>query len=200
MTLEKKTNHVAEAISRLIQQFRDPGSERLEALIASYVQQIQELENVSFELITDRTLDTATGVQLDGIGQIVGLERGGLDDTEYRLRLKVQIRLNTSNGTIEDVITVANLTTSQQSILSEYHPATIVVTIFDLTEDPDFVAGTINEARSAGVGFYLVYSPEPADEVFQFSSLPTTSETDSDQGFANLAQTTGGHFAGIATP
>jgi len=195
MTLTKKTNHIVEAISNLIFEFQEE-SPKLHALVASYVDQIQDLENVAFELLEDRSLDTAEGEQLDGLGQIVGLERGGLDDDEYRLRLRVQIKLNLSAGTIENVIEVAFLITDEPVLLVESYPATILITIVNVTTDPLLVRRIINEARSAGVATQLIYSPYPGDETFQFSST-ATSETDADEGFANSAQTTGGRFAGV---
>lgn len=194
MTIEKKTNHVAEAIGNLIEQFK--GKPNLEALISSYVTQIQDAENAAFQLITDRSIDTATGAQLDGIGQVVGLDRDGLSDDDYRTRLRVQIRLNLSTGTIEDVLTVATLITGGSVELFEGWPASIVVTIFELTEDPALVAQIISEARSAGVGSQLIYSPSPEGEIFSFAS-GSTPETDANRGFSNTSQTTGGKFAGV---
>lgn len=195
MTVTLKTTHTTEAIGRLITQFK--GSSRLHALIKSYVDQIQELEIAAYTLLTDRAIDTAEGAQLDGIGEIVGLRRGGLTDDEYRVRLAVQIRLNLSSGTIEDIAYVGNLITGDIVEINEYFPATILVVIYSLTADPALVQRIINEARAAGVQTQIVYSLYPAAETFATSSIPGTVEIDANAGFSDTTQTTGGRFAGL---
>jgi hypothetical protein len=108
----------------------------LQKLIAIYIQQIQELETMWFELINERTMDTAVGVQLDGLGDIVGEERFGRNDDDYRVAIKGRIRLNLSNGTAEDIVAVI------RSQLGEY--------TVELSEDSfpahfeAFLADTIN--------------------------------------------------------
>ncbi len=77
-----------------------------EKLIAIYISQIQELEQVFFQLINERTLAAAAGVQLAGIGSIVGEERNGRNDTVYRRAIEARILINLSNGTLEDVLAV----------------------------------------------------------------------------------------------
>jgi hypothetical protein len=58
---------------RLAYQFE--GSTNLKAFIQAFVEEFNELEISGLQLLNERYLDTAVGVQLDGIGEIVGLPR-----------------------------------------------------------------------------------------------------------------------------
>lgn len=78
----------------------------LQKWIVTYTNQIQDLEQAFFQLINERTVDAAVGAQLDGVGSIVGEQRFGRNDPDYRVAIKGRIRLNKSNGTIEDIIAV----------------------------------------------------------------------------------------------
>lgn len=107
----KITNHYERAIALLASQFResasDGGRTLFQKLIGVFVQSFQELDDVNQELLNNRWLNTAEGVQLDGIGQIVGLPRvPGQSDADYREALQFQIFINSSNGTPEEAIKV----------------------------------------------------------------------------------------------
>ena len=64
---------IEQYLNRLASQFKD--SENLRGLLSAH---LSDFEDISFsldDLLSDRYLDTAQGVQLDGIGEIVGLPR-----------------------------------------------------------------------------------------------------------------------------
>src|SRR5687768_16247400 len=84
-------------------------SNNIEKLLAVSVAPAQDLENCLQQLRLYRFVDTAEGDQLDIIGRIVGLDREGLDDDDYRRYIRARIAANNSNGTIEDLLTVAFL-------------------------------------------------------------------------------------------
>ena len=96
MTLTQKSTHVQEGLANLVQQFKDKPD--LAALLTSYLEQIQDLETAYFGLLTERTLNAAVGVQLDGIGAIVGEDRRGRDDADYRLAIRARIKASTPAG------------------------------------------------------------------------------------------------------
>lgn len=60
-------------ISRLLAQFS--GKKNLEGLLRGVGTSINDLEEVFFDLNSKRWIDTAEGVQLDGVGTIVGRDR-----------------------------------------------------------------------------------------------------------------------------
>lgn len=73
----EKIDHKALAISRLATQFRE--SANLIAYIKALLNEANTLEDVHCSLIERRTIDTATGVNLDIIGAIVGQSREQID-------------------------------------------------------------------------------------------------------------------------
>lgn len=99
------SDHIARAKARLIEQYK--GKTTVEGVVDSLVEEIQVLEDLFGQLNTDRALETASGVQLDGIGDIVGIEReAGQSDADYRISIKTKIIENISQGEPERVINV----------------------------------------------------------------------------------------------
>lgn len=83
--------------------------------------QYNELENMFFNLLSDRWLDTAVGAQLDILGEILNLDRLGRDDESYRTLLNLKVEINTSSGTPEIVIKTVKLLYSATVV--NYAPA-----------------------------------------------------------------------------
>lgn len=104
-------NHLQRALSLLASQFRgekeDGELTNLQKLIKVFVSSAQEIEDVKWELKTERWISTAIGQQLDEIGIILGLPRNpGESDEDYRERLQFQIFINISSGTPEEIMRV----------------------------------------------------------------------------------------------
>jgi hypothetical protein len=120
----KITTHVQEALDRLLSQYKD--KEKINGNIAAFAEQAQPLENAFYDCITLRNIDAAVGEQLDGIGRIVGKERGGRNDAKYRIALYGKIGQNVSEGTPQHCISVFNLITeSSYCHMMEHWPAEI---------------------------------------------------------------------------
>lgn len=197
MTLTQTTTHVAEAKDRLVQQFK--GKTKLEALLTAYVNQIQDLEDVFFQLLEERVIDTAVGVQLDGLGDIVGEERKGKNDTSYRTWIRGRIRANRSSGTPEDMLEIADLITDANALaIEEYYPAGFNLIIFDdLLENIDDVEAILDDASPAGVRAHVEYRLSAEAVIFRFAAADTITSS-STQGFADDSPvTTGGKWAGV---
>lgn len=97
------------ALALLVSQFqaqKDNGDlTNFQKLIKILVTPMQQLENVKWQLKTERWLSTSMGVQLDEIGEIVGVEREiNESDDDYRERIEFQIFINRSSGTPEDIM------------------------------------------------------------------------------------------------
>jgi len=81
---------IEKGLSRLAYQFKS--STKFQEFLEAFLQQLQDLSISELQLLNERYLNTAIGVQLDGVGEIVGLPRpekavgvaglfGFLDDT-----------------------------------------------------------------------------------------------------------------------
>lgn len=192
---EKILDHVDQAQAKLLEQFQD--KPLLLALLASYIRRIQRLENAVWEVIEIRGIDASEGVGLDAIGVIVGRPRLGLEDIEYRISLKAQIRINRSSGTPEDMIDVTTLSLPDgfDFTYQEFYPATIWIDIIDvITVNPLVIFDNLTRAKPGGVRLIFSYSTD--EDAFTFSDdNPTASTT---QGFADdISGNTGGFLIDV---
>jgi hypothetical protein len=174
----KITDHVAQAQDRLLTQFRD--SPKLNALLEAVVTEVQLGENVIFEVIAERLIAVAEGVNLDIIGRIVGLERLDVsDDDEYRELLLVQIRANNSDCGADDIIFIASELTGvpvryTQTTATGYYSAHYHL---EYVVDPplsDEWLARINDllelVTCSGVSYEMVEGDSP--DAFRFDSGP----------------------------
>lgn len=95
----KITDMKALAVGYLLWQFR--GSPRLVELVEIFADEVQSCEDCYHELVDERTLETAVGVQLDQYGLLVTWPRAGLGDDEYRSMIKVAMVAHQTQGDIE---------------------------------------------------------------------------------------------------
>lgn len=154
MQIQQITDHIVAAKKRLLHQYK--GKPRMEALIEALVTPLQPAEDAYFQLLEDRYLATAEGIQLDRLGTIVGIARDGLNDNKYRLRLRARIFVNVSNGEPETLILVYKLLTlSNLVIFEELFPAAagLMCDGPDITdpEDVQFIYDLMEAAAAAGV-------------------------------------------------
>lgn len=199
MTLEQTADHVEQALSSLLSQYRERPV--LEGWLSAFVDQIQELEDAFFELLLQRFLSTATGAQLDVIGRIVGRARNALGDGDYRILLSAWIRANRSDGTGDDVLDVVELALQGANLtFTPFYPASFVVWVDEaMTADPATVALLIARARLAGVNAQLVYSGVsiPASFVFAPGDAEVTSTTQGTASGDSDSTGTGGLLAEV---
>lgn len=159
------TTHIADAKERLLFQYK--GKANIEALLDSLGgQQIQDLENILFDINTRLDIDNSEGVQLNNIGLIVGQPRNGQDDITYRLFLKAKAGVNVSEGDVERVLSVWKIITGGSVIqVIDVYPAGV-----ELSSDipvPDALASDafalMQDVVSAGVSVVSsIISPENA--------------------------------------
>lgn len=206
MVLSKKTDHVDEALTRPVEQFK--GKAVIEGLITALVNQIQDLENVAFQLGLDtsdslRRLDTSVGVQLDGYGSIVGEDRLNRDDDTYRKAIRLRELINRASGTPEEIYTIFNSFREGTYEIREDYPAAFrliahdAITLTDPT--PAELTSLLQDTKAAGVGANFVYGGFDYSSMFKFASGDTL-ESSSAYGFGNDTGTTGGHWADVYDP
>lgn len=197
-------NHTETALSRMISQFH--GSATLRKLVASYVDQVQELEDVAVQLLHDRTVQSSTGDRLDGLGQIVNLPRGGREDVAYRQALRAELAVLSSQGSVEELLAIAGLlsTATDGSIpdfeVMEYYPKEIALRPIDFDYnqgdlDPQVTTDMLRRAVSAATNLQFIWAQELDASVYTLSSQATVLETSTSLGLANDAQTSGGYLA-----
>lgn len=93
-----------EVMQLLTSPFIREGKSYVGKIIKIFLEQVKIIED-NLQLQLDwKNIDEAQGFALDKFGQIVGLPRGTWDDEMYRIRIKVRIAQNLSDGTINSVI------------------------------------------------------------------------------------------------
>jgi len=199
MTLTKTTDHVTEALGNRLEQFKN--SPKMAAFITAFVNQIQDLEEASFELYLDRWIDTAVGVQLDGMGSIVGEDREGRGDDAYRLAIKAQIQINFSDATPEDILRALVNFYNRTYEMIEIPPAAFIIRLVDawvtgVDSDPEDFVSLLNNVNGAGIKAWFQYSIVDDDATFTFASGDAL-EASTMQGFGDDAQITGGIMSEI---
>jgi hypothetical protein len=108
-------------------------------------------------------LDTVKGILLDRIGKILGEPRHGNPDEMYRVLLRLRILLNTTNGTVNDVIKVIKFIYSSEEVhITPNYPAGIsILHDGEGTQGLDF-----NRIISQVVGAGIAYDTK---ELFDFT-------------------------------
>ena len=114
-------------------------SDNLKALAtALYGNQVQEIEDALRELLYGFDIDQSVGDQLDVIGSIVGQDRLGKSDDDYRIDIKIKIGINTSEGDIEKIITIWRLLAPGAEVtIEEDFPAKIDLITDTFDEIPE---------------------------------------------------------------
>lgn len=106
-------DHIAAALARLPHQYHggSPDTEtNTQKALRIVLKPTVALQQAMLSVLTMRVLDTAVGVWLDVLGTLVGRPRNGIaDDDIYRRYIRAQIASNKSNGTIDEILTIAEL-------------------------------------------------------------------------------------------
>ena len=157
------TNFSQRAIALLAGQFQDQPTPitytNLQKLIRAACVSATNIQTQIQKLIFQRSIETAVGIQLDGLGQILGLARlVGQSDDSYRQALIFQIFLNSSSGTPEQLIQALSFFLGNSTIrYIDNFPASYLLEsnapISAYPPNPNAVATAIQNLSPAGVEF-----------------------------------------------
>lgn len=194
--IAQNTDHEG-AVRRFIEQFKNKPD--LEALTRSYLRQLQDVEDALFEIILERNIDDAIGVQLSIIADIVGQPKTTSDDERFRTAIRARIAINLSDGTGEDVIKVALLLLQEFAETFELRdepPAQLRVSVLDPLQstDADLLHLLLEATDAGGVRLMLSYADSVAHARRFTVSDSSTPQTGGGKGFAS---TTGSVAAGL---
>jgi len=178
-------NYYDRVVALLASQFQsnpESGRTNFQKMLFAFCTMAQSLQTQETNLQTLRYLNTAEGVQLDGLGQILGLSRiPGQSDASYREDLLFQIFVNSSSATPEDMIYILSYLTNASKVwYREIYPASYVMATNGLEfpvapENPSDYVKLIQSVSPAGVEFSAIiatYNTNP----FSFSSDPIINQ------------------------
>lgn len=166
MLATKITDHVQQALARLLEQYKRKPN--IAAFYTAFIQQIQDEEDAIFALDETRQLYNGTtypavGAQLDGIGEIVGIDRNGLSDAEYLIFILGKIATNFSDATPPTVESITDtFFRPEQLVMHEFYPAEVDFEMAGVLLGPalwPIVFPLIQKSLGAGIklGFVSVY-------------------------------------------
>ncbi len=140
-----------------------------QSLASALLASVQDLEDQIFAMLAGRELNTAVGVQLDALGNILGVKRDGRIDETYRLRLRVQVLINLSSGTIPDLLAIVTKL-GFTATLTEYIPAAFVIVVNGAVTaaQGDDLAMAIRTAKAGCVNAVVEYSLFSGNTTFTF--------------------------------
>lgn len=200
--IEHETTVADEGVALFTDEWQE--KPRLEALLRSYLNRLQELEDTTWAVLESRLIDNAVDSQLDVLGKLVGQRRMGLDDDTYRLFIKARALVNRSKGRGPDIIGLCTLLFGEfNTLLVEMYPASFVIETAAASPLTPALAGQVRQiarliaaARAAGVGSSIHYTEEDEAGLFEFSNSGT-QVADTPHGFSGVvAPTVGGTFIG----
>ncbi len=127
-------------------------SAKLRKFLEVYLNKVQELNTSQIELSSINTdFNVATGYQLDLIGKLVGADRLGRTDSDYRDYILFKISINIGSGTPEDVIGYLSVATSATTVRYwEHYPACTMLETNGLVL-PAAIPSTLDNVTPAGV-------------------------------------------------
>lgn len=184
------SNHIDLAMKRLFYQYDD--SKSIRGILESLAEQIQDVENNQFALYYVWHIELSFGQQLDNIGEQVGLARGGLNDADYRVRLRTKIAVNTSAGLTEQIYSFIRLLAGNRDgylKLTDNYPAgfQIEITINFSDNELQFLKEAIQQVKPMAVTFTGMTKAD--EDSFRF---------DIGKGFGSIHNpSSGGKFAGL---
>lgn len=197
-------NHFERALALLASQFREEGVgggyTNFQKLIKALTVSLQELDDLNQDLKNNRSLDTAIGQQLDGLGEILGLPRiPGESDDSYRERLRFQLYINSAKGTPEEIIrAVKQITQSSFVWYHELYPAAYQLVIDGITfpDPPNLLIESLASIGPAGVQYPPITSTYGSPNPFTFGAdsandLLIVTDPNDPSLFVNLQVTDG---------
>lgn len=159
MALAEKVDYSESGLNNLLPQF--DSATRLRALVTSFLDEMAPTQDTAFQVRDETGLFTAIGVQLDIIGKLIGVLRGGLSDDAYREAIRGRIALNRANGSPASLINLVRLVTGSEDIAyAEYYPAEAHISVQGGDILPD---NFLDLVTPAGVGSY--YSVAPSNRI-----------------------------------
>jgi len=140
--------------------------ERLKAYACALGSAAQISEALLFGILIGTSFDAATGEQLDRWGLLVGEERGGLTDTEFRLLIDLRVFVNTAHPSEDNMYSLISRGLAPSAVRADYmrpggiqyHVASLV---FTPEPFPTRIGQLVRSFKPVGVATAIVeYVPD----------------------------------------
>lgn len=157
--LEQKDDHFHDGLLKLVPPFW--GKPRIAALLQTYLNRVQEFEDVCWDVLDRYTLDGADDARLAVLGRIVGQPNFGWGTEAYRAVLRGKIRANRSRGLVLDLLEVIQaVTPTDEQVHEAIHGNATMSLWTDAAIDADTytaLAFLLPKTRAAGVQMHFMW-------------------------------------------
>ena len=202
-------NYLVEMLKKLTDNYAKDANSKIGKLFNLVSTELEQADGAFTSIENYRDIDQATGETLDRIGKNVQQFRGAANDDIYRILIKSKIARNLSTGDVNTIIRILAITLNAdesniavEELYSSSAPESAAVFIsvpathlnsigFSITQFGRFV----NRIVAAGIKANAL-----SQGAFSFSAQLAASEADSNAGFADVLQTTGGFFGAAYDP
>ena len=164
-------NLVEEAESLMLHQFKN--APKLKGLLRSLIQPLQTIADGVDHFSQGVHIDELSGHWLDILGGIVGQQRSGMTDEDFRTWLKIRIMLNRCNGTHEELLSILRLLLGSDYplTLAEHKPKDVVfVFSAPLQTIAEAAFSLIKEAAPLGLKHHFINAS--VRNPFRFDATP----------------------------
>lgn len=175
----KNTQIVAQGLARLTSAFITQPNVR--AMLAVYLQPFQDIENALGAVLVGRFLSTApvytlpqTNSVFDAIGALVGQQRFGLSDADYKSILYLRVAVNRATGATPDWSKFGAILLQTAGGPVSYYDggdAAFFFGVWDMELNPTIVSQTLSGAVPNGVYGLFAYSTWPDGNDFEWGSV-----------------------------
>ena len=153
--------HVDQGYERLLEVFKDKPN--IKAMIEIYFEQHDDLEKAILEVLNSRhfsEINTVIGAQLDVIGELVGQDRNGQSDADYRKSLQFRVGVNTSNSTPAYILNLLKTVTESTRVrYFPYYPAAYIME-FNGDSVPQNLLAEMQRSTAAGVNAGFIHNKD----------------------------------------
>lgn len=194
---QKIDDHESEIKARSVWQYK--GKEYFDKLRQAYAERTQQYEDIIWQMMVERALSSARGVNLERLGEFYLVERQGLSDGLYRnLIITVRNRFQAA-GQNEILLASLRLLSANNNVsLTQVFPATVLMRIFvdDFGDSPNPIELNIVMQAIKAAGVKLHIGEQLNAPSFVFSD--NVAGGDAGHGFSEFADGAGGGaFANI---
>jgi hypothetical protein len=174
----------------------------IKKLLRALVTPVQDLEDTLQTLLVERSIDTAVGEQLNVLGRLVGQERAGLVDDDYRRVLRARISVHRSKGTIADINKITRLIAYPDPLdieIDNHGPAALTVYVnggIVSFQTSATLAKLLQEAVAGGVRIFLETQNISDADAFTFDNFAETG-LGPGKGFETFDETDGGKLGNV---
>lgn len=167
LELQFQTEILEQVRSRLTHQFKN--KETIDKVIQYYLEGVGFVRNEEEKLLNLRSLNSATGVNLDILGVHVGTNREGRNDAAYRKEIYLQSLVGSSEATREDIISICRIQTDGDKLRYwDIYPAAFQIFSDGIDSSLD-TAELVRKITPAGVGSETLFISSHGEVPFVLS-------------------------------